>query len=312
MTAHMPVSPVSPLERKRLRAAILKRSNERLVKPEPRRRWLLPALLIAAVVLVAGRWGISRNNRSPGDTPVSTGNVVYELTPIGVASWASLREGPETRIALSDGTISVHVAKLSAGQRFVLSLPDGEIEVRGTRFVAHVDRAHTRDIGVSEGTVALRLASSPERVLHGGESWSADPDPTTVSHPTLASASTERAAMPVPSRNNTPSSHPPDPEEGHEASAGAIFADAMSAFSSGTYRTADALFARFEQKFPTDARSEDAAFLRIVIGKRLGDQAAVSRLAGEYLQRHPHGFRRSDVERLIRASSVVSRATTDD
>jgi hypothetical protein len=85
----------------------------------------------------------------------------------------------------------------------------------------------------------------------------------------------------------------------------------MSAFSSGAYRTADSLFARFEQKFPADARSEDAAFLRIVIEKRLGDQAAVSRLAGEYLQLHPHGFRRNDVERLIRTSDAARSTTTD-
>jgi hypothetical protein len=312
MTAHIPLSPVSQLERKRLRAAILKQSNERLVRPEPQHRWRIAVLLIAAMAVVAGGWGFSQRTRPSSDVQAFTRNVVYELTPIGVARWSLQREGPETRVVLADGTVSVHVAKLSIGQRFVLALPDGEIEVRGTRFVAHVDRSHTRDVGVSEGSVALRIASSPERILGSGESWTAEPDETMVADPPLDTASTKRAPASASIRSVRPSSHPADEEVAHDASAGALFADAMSAFSSGTYRTADALFARFEQKFPNDARSEDAAFLRIVIAKRLGDPASVSRLAGEYLQRHPRGFRRNDVERLSRSVDVASSAATND
>ena len=45
-----------------------------------------------------------------------------------------LRADAERWMRLGSGAVSVHVAKLTTGERFVILTPDAEVEVRGTRF----------------------------------------------------------------------------------------------------------------------------------------------------------------------------------
>jgi hypothetical protein len=296
---HLPLPRTTPLDRKRLRATILRNGNRAVMTAvSARPAWLVPtSVLLVSLAILAGL-GFSTRRRAVREVSSMVSSIAFEVTPIGVARWTVDREGADAQIALSEGSLSVHVAKLSSGQHFLLVLPDGQIEVRGTRFVAHVDRGHTRDVSVSEGTVALRLAASRERLLHTGESWSAEPDETAVEAAPSSMIDANRPDPPGP-HGDKPSSRQPQSGQPREVSAGAAFSDAMSAFSAGAYETADALFAQFQQKFPADARNEDAEFLRIVIEKRLGDRAATSRRARAYLEHYPRGFRRNDVERLI-------------
>lgn len=303
LTNHLPQPRTTPLDRRRLRAAILKNGNRHVMTTgAPHLAWFLPiSLLVASLVVLAG-WGFATRRRALPDASPMAGIIVFEVTPIGVARWAVDREGADTQIALSEGSVSVHVAKLSTSQRFVLALPDGQIEVRGTRFVANVDQGRTRDISVSEGTVALHIASSEERILRMGESWSAELGDV-AADTTPSSAIVAEAPNPPKRPGDTlkPSSRQPlrDPQP-REGSAGAAFSDAMTAFSSGAYETADALFAQFQKEFPTDARNEDADFLRIIIEKRLGNRDATTQRAKAYLERYPRGFRRNDVDRILR------------
>lgn len=298
LTDHMPSPTTTPLDRKRLRASILKNVNLGMMTADSKRpAWLLAASVLVASLAIFAGWGFSTRHRVVHDVPSVTASIAFEVTPIGVAQWTVDREGADVQVALSDGSVSIHVAKLSIGQRFVLILPDGQIEVRGTRFVAHVDRGYTRDVRVSEGTVALRLASSRERLLRTGESWVAEPDETAVE--AVPSAIAVHAPDPPRPRGEKHPSRPPQDSAPQESSAGSAFSNAMTAFSSGAYETSDALFAQFQQRFPADARNEDVDFLRIVIEKRLGDPAAAARRARAYLERYPRGFRRNDVERLV-------------
>ena len=50
------------------------------------------------------------------------------------AAWTQARDAGTERVRLDDGAIAVHVRKQGAGERFLVVLPDGEIEVRGTSF----------------------------------------------------------------------------------------------------------------------------------------------------------------------------------
>ncbi|MDP9036530.1 MAG: FecR family protein, partial [Myxococcota bacterium] len=86
-------------------------------------------------------------------------------------------EGPEQVLHLEAGAIDLQVAKLAAGQRFLVDTPDAEVEVRGTRFRVSIvpadascgDGTVTR-VSVTEGIVAVRYAGL-ETALTAGTQW---------------------------------------------------------------------------------------------------------------------------------------------
>ena len=86
--------------------------------------------------------------------------------------------GITRRFSLSSGQLQAHVAKLGQGERFVVSTPDSEVEVRGTVFTVAVDSSPSRcrdsasssTVSVSEGAVWVR-SGDRQVVLQPGESW---------------------------------------------------------------------------------------------------------------------------------------------
>jgi TolA-binding protein len=217
----------------------------------------------------------------------------------------------------------VHVNHLGPGQRFVLAVPDGELEVRGTRFLTEVAENRTKRFVVTEGTVAARLSGAPERVFRAGDSWSRDSAPRADVHPeadvpldaketrsnVLTARDSERekphplhvATEPVVRESAGSGERKRDEPPPHESHAGAAeeFSAAMAAFSSGAYLEADDRLAAFAARFPTDSRNEDAAFLRAVIAARRGDRTAAVARARDYLRRFKTGLRRPELERLL-------------
>jgi hypothetical protein len=90
-----------------------------------------------------------------------------------------LRADTEQWLRLGRGEVALHVAKLQAGQRFVVLTPDAEVEVRGTRF--HVALARPDEscgqgtptrVVVDEGVVVVRSAAGEVRVP-AGQRWPA-------------------------------------------------------------------------------------------------------------------------------------------
>ena len=62
----------------------------------------------------------------------------------------------------------------TAAERFLVELPDGELEVRGTTFTVSASATATERVAVEGGIVALRIRGLPaEILLQAGESWSA-------------------------------------------------------------------------------------------------------------------------------------------
>jgi ferric-dicitrate binding protein FerR (iron transport regulator) len=86
--------------------------------------------------------------------------------------------GATRRFSLSSGQLQAHVAKLGQGERFVVSTPDSEVEVRGTVFAVAVDSSPSRCrdsasqsiVSVSEGAVWVR-SGDKQVVVQPGESW---------------------------------------------------------------------------------------------------------------------------------------------
>jgi hypothetical protein len=150
-----------------------------------------------------------------GSTATLTTAAGTHLTLSSAAQLRVDRLSPSWRFSLSGGQLQAQVAKLGAGERFVVGMPEGEVEVRGTRFRVVVTTpapgcgsAATRStVAVDEGTVAVRAAGK-ELLLRPGESWASPcPEAATGSAPPAAPSApgTEAAASPsTPSLTPTP------------------------------------------------------------------------------------------------------------
>ena len=74
----------------------------------------------------------------------------------------------------------------------------------------------------------------------------------------------------------------------------------MAALHGGQSHDAAARFTRFIEQHPHDARAEDAAYMRVRALREAGDEVGMKAAAQSYLERYPGGFRRAEVEGLLR------------
>lgn len=309
----LPVLSSTPLERRRLRHELLRRaSTSALARPDARRARVAMAIgaLACAVAIVLGL-------RS---RPASLVTPTFQLSASSGARWAAVERTSTLRLSIGAGHFQLAVDPLHAGQRFVLQLPDGELEVKGTRFVVETDGRQTRSVRVLEGHVALRLQHQPERSLRAGDRYPAAPVSTSsawVAPPPVAStppralatasavaptaaATSHMATSGVSGTNASASLRKSSPRGRTAQTAGHDFADAVSAFSAGDYGRAESLFVAFTARHPADSRVEDALFLRSVARFRRGDATGAAALAREYLRSYPNGLRVDDATRLTR------------
>src|SRR5262245_61175802 len=170
--ARLPVSEPAPLERRRQRQLLLRRASE-LGQRSSERSWRWPALAVALLAVGVGFFAFSRwvETPRPPVATVATPEPTYLLSATPGTRWHILESGAALRLRLDMGDVELQVDKLSAAQRFVLELPDGEVEVVGTRFRAVASALGTEQVRVSEGRVALRLARRAPLSLAAGESW---------------------------------------------------------------------------------------------------------------------------------------------
>jgi hypothetical protein len=296
-------------ERTRLLAAF----DRALVSSERRsgmqRRLLWPALAAAVLGGTFVFW------RARGIVHrVSGSNVVIRADDSAI--WSRHTLGNRERIVLERGALFVHVDHSASGGRLVIELPDGELEDTGTTFTVSAKDGHTTRVAVQEGRVVLRIRDMAAVAIGPGEPWTADArlavrDPSAAgsaappgmdaSAPRPERVIDDRPSAPMPSaqrrRAAAPRSaaRPPDPPD---ASLG--FYAAMAAFDRGDYRQAAAGFAEFLVAHPDDPRAEDAAYLRVMSFHKCGDKGSMKDAVLSYLSRYPTGFRRVEIERLVR------------
>jgi len=159
--------------------------------------------MVAALVAMIGffaRNRVFRASATPpeGDETMAAGPPKFRIANIQNALFESKVEGGTVRSSMSRGVAAFHVERLGADQRFFLTLPDGDIEVRGTLFVISVEGGKTKSVEVNEGAVALRLQGQAEMILSAGQRWPASgPERPSVSFMHLAPRND--AAPPVPS-----------------------------------------------------------------------------------------------------------------
>lgn len=298
----------TPLERRRLRLGLLAEANRRTTRNPPHWRG---AVLVAALAVTAALVFFALGVPKLGDGPSAVAQgPVFEVTAEQGAKWTTEHRGAHTEARLVSGSLSIHVRKLEKAQRFVLKLPDGQLEVRGTRFSVEADQAHTLSVSVSEGVVVLTLPGAGKRVLHAGQHWARSGHETERASeelptaPSTVSAETEPSAT-APEGSAAPAASVASGSADREP--GKAFSLAMEAFDAGNNGLAEQRLRAFLRKFPGDSRSEDATFLCAVARARQGDRAGAARWAQSYLVAYPNGLRRREAEAMVRAAPASSQ-----
>jgi ferric-dicitrate binding protein FerR (iron transport regulator) len=220
----------------------------------------------------------------------------------GGAEVSVLEQGASNVFALSAGALRAHVAKLHAGERFVVSTGDAEVEVRGTSFrVAHAPsdpacgRGTTTRVEVFEGVVAVRGPDGESRVA-AGERW---PGGCGAGAAESAAPSGE-AAPAMAERKPSVTARPPSAAR-HASDLAAqndLFDEAMAAKRRGANAEALAALERFLALYPASHLAENAAVerLRILVAT---DPARASAAARAYLERYPAGFARQEANGIL-------------
>lgn len=239
------------------------------------------------------------------------------------------------RFGLLSGAVHLKVAKLKAGQRFLVETVDTQVEVRGTEFDVAVAKPgdgcaspRTR-ISVEEGVVEVRFHGKTSRV-RAGESWPAScdepvsllapaqpanvsavpaPAPVSALRASVASKPREAALNAAPAKAEpaaTPAAAPGTKANAEPASASAsllaeqnnLYAEAARLHRSG--RLADALstYESLLARFPSGPLAESASVGRLRILAKSERTRAVEE-ARRYLARYPHGIASAEAQALL-------------
>lgn len=198
-------------------------------------------------------------------------------------------EGPMQLLRLGSGFVDLHVAKLTAAQRFVVATSDSEVEVRGTRFrvsLAQPDPAcgggtATR-VAVSEGVVVVRHDGVESRVA-AGETWPCAMATTSGLEGDDLLKPGGAARVPAPSVL---------PE------VNALYQQAMAAKHRGDTHAGLAALSQLLQRYPTSQLAEGATVERMRMLKSVAPPHAV-REAKRYLASYPNGYARSEAEAIV-------------
>jgi hypothetical protein len=167
-----------------------------------RRHVLLMITAVVAIVLFIVRNRAFNTPPAPIEGDGATlGPPRFRIFNLANALFESKVEGATVSSSLTRGVAAFQVDRLAANQRFLLTLPDGNLEVRGTRFVVTVEAGKTVGVDVSDGTVALRLQGRAEIVLSAGDRWPADSTRPTVSFIDLAPSPRGDAGTRDPSKS---------------------------------------------------------------------------------------------------------------
>ena len=229
------------------------------------------------------------------------------VAPATGAVWTQTREGGVERVELETGTLRVHVRPQGPGERFLVRLPDGEIEVRGTTFDVTTLGGVTRHVGVDEGTVILRLRGSPDRSLAPGTSWSAFESPPSDTQDTMATGAASATRI-TTARHGAAG-------VGRDAPAGddgaSVYVDAMRSFREGRFDRAAAAFHAFALAYPLATEAEDASFLEALSLAKEGRVDAAALAAERHLERFPRSFRRKEASILV-ARAAIRRGRCDE
>jgi TolA-binding protein len=295
----LPLEEPTALDLRRLRNRVLSDVATGAASRAGLRRPLLAFLTLLVVAGVAVGLLVARRVSSLATVPAepltaaaastTAPLLAGSVTEIAPARWSQLRNDSLERLALDDGTIRVHVRPQQPGERFLVVLPDGEIEVRGTTFDVRVTRGATTLVHVDEGIVDLRLRGHDSVSLGVGATWSAAP-PTEAPQPEPTPAPATQGSRPAMARPAIPASS----VDGAQA-----YADAVRLLQDGRAGDAASALHALVVAHPRSPEAEDASYLEAVALARTGRGDAAALAAEHHLASFPASFHRREAAILI-------------
>lgn len=273
-----------------------------------------PASLEDGVPIAAGHRIVARG-RSRATLAFSTGT---SLTVENGGDVTVVEEGRAQIFSLGAGEIRARVAKLGAGERFVVRTPDAEVEVRGTSFsvaVAPSDPScgggSVTRVTVDEGVVVVRQGATESRVSKG-EEWPLGCDLPSDGVDAVPAGAAPDAADPTDSPSPAfRHRHPPHAVR-ESASASTVsasslveqnnlFSEAIALRNGGQHAAAIAAFEKFLARYPSSNLSENAAVERMKL-LLVDDPPRGVVAARQYLRRYPSGFAQTDAKAAVAGS----------
>lgn len=270
----LPSLPRDPLSVRRTRQQLMAAVNEFLVLAPPRRPWRWAAALLLLPCAAIG-YAFSMHG-SASRTPPAMSKSAVEVNAKPGARWVVHSTAELERVELTEGEATFKV-RSHAPRRVLIQLPDGELEDLGTTFEVAVHDQHTTRIAVSDGRVAVRLATRPEFLLTAGEHWEPAPNPSALPPSPVASATS--------SLTNSRS----DPARAAGLPRRAAVRSETSA------RAAEPKLVPSSAPHSEATLAEDLAYLGVVSLLRQGRQSEAREQAKAYLLRFPSGFRRIEM-----------------
>ncbi|HEY6462024.1 MAG TPA: zf-HC2 domain-containing protein, partial [Polyangiaceae bacterium] len=261
----------SELAMRRVRARVLRDAEQGRLPVKRPSPWVLGVGAAATCAAIAGAWvattrpprapsSETRSASPPAPVPSTASEFAATVAPSDGARWSQQRAHGVERVTLEEGTLRVHVRPQRVGERFLVVLPDGELEVRGTTFDVRVVARVTLAVHVDEGVVELRLAGQPARRLTAGEDWPPIPQGRmsgVVAASSAASAPSLSSLPPLPPIAARP--RPSPPFVSTAPAADDEYARAMGLLRAGKDDEAATAVPAFAQGHPDASQAEDSS-----------------------------------------------------
>jgi hypothetical protein len=250
------------------------------------------AALLALFFLARGR----------GAPPLPHSRVVVRAS---VGARYQISRPPWETVRLWDGTVDLDVEPLGPGERVVVKVGDGEVEVRGTSFrvMAHDD--HLVSVEVAHGRVEVRPTGRQVKVLGAGQDWRAPaqvaPSPVAATAPDPS----ESEAAESPPRPRTRPHHVVLPVGAAVARAlrpteqERLYDDAWDALRSRRFEQASREFGQVLARSPEGPLADEAAFWRATSLARSGDSPRAIEAFRHFVGKYRSSPRRGSASTIL-------------
>ena len=285
-------------------------------------RWVVPSVLAAAAAtMVVWRW--PSNSEGSHETTASHAVILDH----GATRHLVVSTSPEEIVRLVDGSITITVEPLVAGERFRVVTGDGEVDARDAALDVTAVNDRLVSVRAIRGVATIKVASF-ERVLRAGETWNSDSElasvadratpPSPVVTPAVVAVvpvvprvddtpAPERqprapiapALEPVPAPVVEPTPPPPPPAPAPRSMVQQAFDAGWVALRAGDFTSAATAFER-ATAITTDQRMlEDATYWRGVALARAGEVGVARHVFTAFLTAYPASPRATEVSAML-------------
>jgi tetratricopeptide (TPR) repeat protein len=247
----------------------------------------------------------SKEKGPPRPAEIHRGTVSPHLD----ASFNLVSSQPDEIVRLTDGAVTVNVAKLSKGERFRIAVKDAEIEVKGTAFDVVAEDDRLSSVWVMSGEVAVRAIGHKEVILHPGERWpESNAAAEAVDEKTIGPIE-ERSPQKTLQKTRTP--HPlaasiqdeappvPTTDERAESPVEEAFNKGWQAYKAERWDEAVEYFERSYAADPGSGFAEDSLFWKAVVHDRRGESARAEAALQLFLDTYPKAHRAGEAQAML-------------